>query len=1056
LPSAIGKHNYPRILILASIGKYCGVGTFSSGVSFPWSKQKRFIDQCDALSCNATWWSILSNHRVSFDPNIFSQLNESRSIAVDQTIQGYCEKLIWNAIDRLGHRSTLSLTRRFMKDYRLSKHVPPSIIIEYLLSVSVDNSRIVGYEVNAGESLMNNTDIDIRNNLNQIEIAVRESLSVLPILNQNLVLRKSVMNLEANGNVAKDYERLAMVLQLYRECLNLLSGQMKKSDTRAKAHEEETGRIERRCDALVIISSIFEKYDYEERPAFTKMFEPLPRDPSHPSMTTKRVHFIPDTAGDVFNPLAPLDGVIENTSIVAALAPLCSLLQLPAGYLHSRSIIVRFSKMKASGVPLPPFETSIIPIAKKLKTSRDIADLAWWCSLQYEPGSVEQLKCLDMAHAHATVASEEAESCKDAEEEYIALERVKRIDAAKSGLADKIVITEVLKSHKSTPSKVQVLFKSIVSRAHSRLDNDYRPEDLVYALLVEGSMAAAEASLDEANGLATPLFRLLAILVHDACKCLSRRYSHINVGKYARLLTRKLLVRGDDSDIDSMANIINANEEEDAELSTIHEEEENENTSEFVMDIGMISTGNQTWSNESSKNDKHSKITSTEEPSAISPSSQRELSDLLNSRVALRCVFMICFAEDYHSHNESSSPTNGEENVHSNIMPTKQTLSVKRQRANKKASFIEGDLALQHARELLGIVFARQGSTISSSTCGFLFDESSITCDESIIQTGLDNSTAMEIGHPKRKALSFAMRHRALRVATILCPHEIITRVVIEEKYYTNDYGDAHMIKCAFVSFVAMEIEVMGLPLPHSDLLQLSAMHLSSYARTIWRNHGANSSTRGFRGRLHLLILELCINQQESIDWELVVVLFSELERLELSRSLLLACECAVKSRAVVLAVMQKRDTVLQCVESAVWSMADQIVREIESSLHAGVVIDTLECSSTLHRLSSVINAEGLYPDPIPFVERFVGLSRRCAEEGQVAVGDIFMNTAARITQHLTDPVLFSNAATSIRIPSNEERTVGEKYSLNAAAASQDYVCSLEIHRFESLFNSND
>jgi hypothetical protein len=66
------------------------------------------------------------------------------------------------------------------------------------------------------------------------------------------------------------------------------------------------------------------------------------------------------------------------------------------------------------------------------------------------------------------------------------------------------------------------------------------------------------------------------------------------------------------------------------------------------------------------------------------------------------------------------------------------------------------------------------------------------------------------------------------------------------------------------------------------------------------------------------------------------------------------------------------------------------------------------------------------------------------------------MNTASRITQHLTDPVLFSNAATSIRIPSNEERTVGEKHSLNAAAASQDYVCSLEIHRFESLFNSND
>ena len=86
-----------------------------------------------------------------------------------------------------------------------------------------------------------------------------------------------------------------------------------------------------------------------------------------------------------------------------------------------------------------------------------------------------------------------------------------------------------------------------------------------------------------------------------------------------------------------------------------------------------------------------------------------------------------------------------------------------------------------------------------------------------------------------------------------------------------------------------------------------------------------------------------------------------------------------------------------------------------------------------------------------------MSLSRHCTEQGQVAVGNVFMNSATRITQHLTDPVLFSNTATSIRIPSNEERNnVGKKqHSLNAAA-SQDHVCSLEIHRFESLFNYND
>jgi hypothetical protein len=201
-----------------------------------------------------------------------------------------------------------------------------------------------------------------------------------------------------------------------------------------------------------------------------------------------------------------------------------------------------------------------------------------------------------------------------------------------------------------------------------------------------------------------------------------------------------------------------------------------------------------------------------------------------------------------------------------------------------------------------------------------------------------------------------------------------------------------------------------------------------------------------------LLLLELCVNQRESIDWELVMIIFGELERLELSRSLLLACECAVNSRAVALAAMQKRDTVLQCVESAAWSMAELIVREIESNLHAGIVIDTSECLSTLHRLTSVINAEGLHPNPIRCLQRFIGLSRHCSEQGQTAVGDVLMNAATRITQHLTDPVLFSNA-TSMGIPSNEETTAGEYHSLNAAC--QDHVCGLEIHRFESLFNKN-
>merc|ERR1712086_829312 len=104
-----------------------------------------------------------------------------------------------------------------------------------------------------------------------------------------------------------------------------------------------------------------------------------------------------------------------------------------------------------------------------------------------------------------------------------------------------------------------------------------------------------------------------------------------------------------------------------------------------------------------------------------------------------------------------------------------------------------------------------------------------------------------------------AMRHRALRVAAVLCPQEVIARVMLEETYFSNADDDDHLNKCAFASFVAMEIEAMGLPLPHSDLVQLSVIHFPSYARTIWRNHGG-IPTQGFSGRLHLLLLQLCVN----------------------------------------------------------------------------------------------------------------------------------------------------------------------------------------------------
>ena len=1002
------------------MGTYCGVGTFPSGEKFPWSKQQRFIEQCDELSCNATWWSILSEHRIPFDPSVFSQSS------AEQILNGYCKQLVQHATKKLGSRSTLTLARRFMKDYSLNKHIPTSAMIEYLLSSPV---------VDASD---HKSKPDIRWDLSQTETAVKEYLVLLPTLNQNLVLRRCIMNLEKDDSCSKDYDRHAMVLRLYLECLDKLSSVMKKSDARAKAHEEEMGRIERRQEAIAVISSAFDKFDLEKMPEYNKLFQPLPPDPSKLSKDVTKSNVLGADAEETvaFDPLAPLEAVLEDengsNSIVAALAPLCSLLLLPSGYLHARSLIVRFRKLVTSGSVLPSFDTSVIPVIKKLKTPRDKADFCWWCSLQYNAGSVDQLKCLDIAHENATSASEQAEYSKDPEEERVALERVKRVDAARAGLSDKILIDEVLERHESTPKSIKKLYKSIMDKVQQQavLSENYSPEHLVQALLLEGSLTVAEASLNNTDGFATHHFRLLALMVHDACKSLSNRYSHVNVGSICRLLTRRFLVHGDDGsdeiDIGVENDGIKKNE---SDLSTVKEEDD-EQTSEFVMDMSLMSSGNQTWSNDARRGSGGiTSSTHTHEPSALSPSSPRESSDDQCGRVSLRVAFMICFAEDYHC--RPDTPPSSEKKG-----------SVKRRSNSSKIR--EGDLALQHARELLGIAFARQGSTVAS-TYGFLFGDESSAYDTSILSTVPEDDTK-EDSHSKSKAVSFAMRHRALRVATILCPQDLIKRVIVEEMY-ANDFGDDHLNKCAFASFVAKEIEAMGLPLPHSGLIELSTMHFPSYARTLWRNHGPSMSSPPLSGRLHLLLLELCINHHENVDWELFMLIFSELERLELPRSLLLACESAVESRAISLAVSQERIDMLQVVESATKKIVGLIVSEVETQLRAGMDVNLFDYVSTLHRVLSVINTDGIHEEPTYFVDAFSKLSERCLEKEQEGAADVFTNACSRITSHLTDSEVYIKAKSfaAKRRDIDEEDVVGRTPFLNS-------VCSEAIQAFERSF----
>jgi len=951
----------------------------------------------------------------------------------------------------------MRLSSKFAHAYGLNKVFPQTSLVEFLLSSpkKMDTSR------------GSNCESDIRFDLIMTESAVRLCLSYLPVINQSKVLRKCLIDLERDSRASRDYDRHTLVLTLYSECLGKL---VTRKETRVKALEAETLRVQRRFDVLALLSTTFESYPWEKRPEYSKMFEPLPLDPFSPPTKRKMCSVLGfEESGDVFDPLAPLHDILDHSganSMAGALASLCSMVQLPPGYLHARSLIVRFRKLRESSDGLPKVESSVIPVIKKLVSPADKADLAWWCSAQYASGSVEQLHCLDLAHSNATTASEEIESLQgraSKEDERAALDRVKRIDTARAILSDHILVDKVLEQNNSS-DLVQKVYKSIIRKVQkvSAEKESYCPEHFVRELLIEGSLAAALASLDDCDGFTTVHFRSLAILVHDACKLLASRYTHIFVGRVARILARRWMINGDDAsdsnvDYSSMktTDLLANSDNREKKLSDALLSDEGEITSDFVMDIAWTSDldgvdANGLISN-THRGGENPGIIASEEPSALNAmSSLRESSEHICSRVALRIAFLICFAEGYHRNKESIAEEFGDENIHCNIMVDRSNAQTKTKgikQSSQKDGCFEGHLALEHARELLGVVFAGQGSTVAS-TCGFLLDEYN-SSDNSFL-SGSVNSTVIEDVRSKNKALSFAMRHRALRVASILCPHDVILRVILEEGYATGVCDD-HLNKYAFGSFVAMEIEAMGLPLPHSDLVQLSEMHFPSFARTIWRNHGGGSY-QGFTGRLHLILLELCVSDRDSIDWELLILVFKELMRFELPRSLILASECVAKSEAFESAISQNREDVILCVEDAVNTIVRLLGHEIRSNLSGGIEMNVPQCSSTVDRIATIVCS--IHNNPLLFVSEFTDLAHECSERGHREICKCFIEGASSISSHLVDPSAYSKALNIIRQYGEGYECIQRNLSVLKTQQSKDSICSEAIESFEMAFSN--
>jgi hypothetical protein len=822
------------------------------------------------------------------------------------------------------------------------------------------------------------------------------------------------------------------------------------SEARKKAHTRESERIGRRLNALILLSSIFDKHPPEKKPPYTKLFEPLPSDPSKPISSNYRMqqNLLNLDSSQCFDPLRALHDVLEGDStnaITASLSPLCSLLGLPAGYIHARSLVIKFLKLNRGRKALPSPESSVFNVVKKLTLAADRADFSWWCSTKYDSGSHEQLKCIEIAFTNATLAAEQLElkgSAANAEDEENAIERVKRIAVARAMISDIILVNDILLRHPSISHAAKTSYKSIIKGFQDSLQSvEYMPENLVKHLLVEGSLTAAKASLDSNSLFTTSHFRSLAMLIHDACEMLSDRYSHINIGKCVRLFTRRWLVHGDDIISGSSADALEQAVEADArplstvkhnDLNTINED--NEVTSEFFMDMAKmnISSGEQDWVHQKSSSDKNTGIKSNDEPSIFESLSQKERSQLSVSRTALRIAFLMCFAQDCNQFDTISDESDQDENANTNVKASKKDTKTKSTATNQKVNCFEGDLALSHARELLGIVFAKQGSV--ASTLAFMMEDSH---DGSFSTHGEENGS-------KNKALSFAMRHRALRVASILCPYDVLLRVMLEEGY-ARDIDDDHIPKIAFGSFIAMEIEAMGLPLPFADISQLSQTHFPSYARTLWKNQASISAAR-LGGRLHTLLLELAVNH-EAVDWEMMTLLFSEISRSELPRSLLLACECAIESKAFEKAVSANRNEVIACISKAAKRIFEFMSNAIYSAAKSEQ-FDACICCTTIDRHLRIVEKLS-DSDAVYFVEAFGALAGDCKMREKMELCEVLASAAVRIASHLSNPQSFSSVSAAIKSVCD-----GKDVARDMPSDHTPSCCAKSIQRYEKSFVS--
>lgn len=1070
LPSAISKRDFARVATLATIGVRAGDGSSQvlkdSAIRevVAWKKQDIFVDQCRRLSSNARWWGVLQTFGVTFDPRRFDGKEKAE---VDSYVASLVLPLIAGASKTLLTASAaldqvLSLATRFVSSYGLDDKLAAQKHVEFLLSLPEGYSD----KSDTTQRLSSSPGFyDVRGDLRVCERAAKDTLLLLPSpMARAAILRRCLISLETEEKCFQDYERYSFVVSLYlNELALVLSDKSNKSDFAAFQREYEC--IDRRQDALLILLSYFQDRPMQERPPFPKLFTPLPTpfksDADKPAVTYCGVlgHESASSTPDDFDPIQPLLPILSadgGASSVAALSPLCFSLGLPAGYIHARSLHLRINKAMSIGTSLPPFDSSVRPIINRVKGSRDAAELAEWCALKYPDGSKDRLECLELALSHAMRASSEAEQKARAHKgvgsyarsERLALDAVKRIGEMKSALADRIKVESILSEGYSPALGVSSHVRSILSSLVDQVQENragsglISPEEFVERLLREASSMTSEAVVTNSTYFTMDDFRQVAVSVHKAISSLADGHSHVDVGDIARKMARRWLVHADAATTETTAKKTNSSstdksDDKKSAPSTPSRNiisAESDDTEEFVMNLNDLGADGDVWSDDvgsanatssstSSSSIGNGVIVADEEPSALTGDGcAREEMERSNIRVSLRIAFVMSYAESYHKRESSADGDESSSQAASTraraTRRTPLTSSKLNRTFSSKASKSgpscngsnKGDTVLDHARELLGIAFAKKSTGDGGASGMPLLSEMSPSQRNSSMSMSMEEpAVAKEMVSQDGKVHSFAMRYRALRVASILCPQEALDLVIRSEGYGGEQSVDLE--KCAFASFLAMEAEAMGMAIPSSDLVHLSTMSFSSYARALWRNHGHNA-----KGRLLLLLVELCLRdtsnrRQNGVDGSFLVSLISELSQKQLPRSLLSSLELVAlnKCAATSIGALGGGEETLH---EAVQRTAMLIMRDLKGGQKG--TIGNVESSddqsdetiNTIQRLCSVVNA--LCPqDSSRLVQMMCGYAATSEEE---RIKEAMIKLAAQAAASLEDGETRSNA----------------------------------------------